>query len=354
MEYNERTKNKHLSNSYISMLCTEFKMLYNAGIAPYDSLMLMFDDEHDEDGQAVLKAMLPALEDGKPLSAAFQQAGCFPRYMVSMMEAGEQTGHISESLLALSKHYDRQERIAVSLRNAVLYPVMLLTLMLAVVALLIIQVLPMFNEVHLRLGSRLPPFAERLMEFGSWVSGASIVIAIVVGTILCAAFILWLIPQSRVLISGWFRDTWGDKGLLGDIASSRFASALAMGVASGLDTEKALELASSVSGGSKSVDNKHRRCMELIRAGGTLSDSMFEAGIFSARNSRMLSIGTRSGMADSALSEIAERSGLAVQDEIDKLIGKVEPTLVIISSVLTGVILLSVMLPLMGIMTALG
>jgi len=68
----------------------------------------------------------------------------------------------------------------------------------------------------------------------------------------------------------------------------------------------------------------------------------------------MLSIGARSGMADSALNEIAERSGHAVQDEIDKLIGKVEPTLVIISSVITGIILLSVMLPLMGIMTALG
>ena len=343
-----------LSDSYVSMLCTELMMLHNAGVAPYDSLLLMIDDEREKDGQAVLRGMLPALEDGNPLSAAFRESGYFPRYMVSMMEAGEQTGRVAEALQALSNHYARQERIAQSLRNAVLYPVMLLTLMLAVVALLIIQVLPMFNEVYLRLGTQLPPFAEQLMAFGRWVSGASVAIALTVGAILLLAFIMWLIPQARASIGGWFRDTWGDKGILGDIASSRFASALAMGVASGLDTEKALELASSVSGGSKAVDGKHKRCIELIHEGKSLADSMFETEVFSARNSRMLSLGARSGMADAALSEIAERSGRAVQDDIDRLIGKVEPTLVIISSVLTGVILLSVMLPLMGIMTALG
>jgi len=102
------------------------------------------------------------------------------------------------------------------------------------------------------------------------------------------------------------------------------------------------------------VNNKHKQCKELIREGSPLSDAMSEAGIFSARNVRMLSIGAHSGKTDAALSEIAERSSLAVQDEIDSLIGKIEPTLIIVSSVLTGVILLSVMLPLMGIMTALG
>jgi type IV pilus assembly protein PilC len=68
----------------------------------------------------------------------------------------------------------------------------------------------------------------------------------------------------------------------------------------------------------------------------------------------MLSIGSRSGKADAAMSEIARRSDLDVQDDIDRIVGKIEPTLVIISSVIVGVILLSVMLPLMGIMTSIG
>jgi type IV pilus assembly protein PilC len=68
----------------------------------------------------------------------------------------------------------------------------------------------------------------------------------------------------------------------------------------------------------------------------------------------MLSIGSRSGKADEAMAEIARRSDLDVRDNIDRIVGRIEPTLVIISSVVVGVILLSVMLPLMGIMTSIG
>jgi type IV pilus assembly protein PilC len=68
----------------------------------------------------------------------------------------------------------------------------------------------------------------------------------------------------------------------------------------------------------------------------------------------MLSLGGQSGMADAAMAEIARRSDRSVQDEISQIVSRIEPTLVIITSVIVGVILLSVMLPLMGIMTTIG
>ena len=54
------------------------------------------------------------------------------------------------------------------------------------------------------------------------------------------------------------------------------------------------------------------------------------------------------------MADIARRSDLKVQDDIDRLVGRIEPLLVIISSAVVGIILLSVMLPLMGIMTTIG
>ena len=68
----------------------------------------------------------------------------------------------------------------------------------------------------------------------------------------------------------------------------------------------------------------------------------------------MLSIGSRSGKSDAAIAEIARRSDLDVRDSIDRIVGRIEPTLVIVSSIIVGIILLSVMLPLMGIMTSIG
>ena len=69
---------------------------------------------------------------------------------------------------------------------------------------------------------------------------------------------------------------------------------------------------------------------------------------------RMLSIGFKTGTADTVMDEIAHRSEAEVDENIESIINKVEPTLVIIMSLVVGLILLSVMLPLMSIMTTIG
>jgi type IV pilus assembly protein PilC len=98
----------------------------------------------------------------------------------------------------------------------------------------------------------------------------------------------------------------------------------------------------------------HRKCVKALEKGKTLSEALCGAGILSLQDGKMLSVGSVSGKADVAMAEIARRSDLDVRDNIDRIVGKIEPTLVIISSVVVGVILLSVMLPLMGIMTSIG
>ena len=94
--------------------------------------------------------------------------------------------------------------------------------------------------------------------------------------------------------------------------------------------------------------------MQLIDSGGSLSEAMRETRILSARDSRLLSLGIKSGMADSAMADIAKRKESIVHERLESIIARIEPTLVIITSIIVGVILLSVMLPLMGIMNSIG
>jgi type IV pilus assembly protein PilC len=274
--------------------------------------------------------------------------------MVSMVEIGERTGRLVETLEALSAHYNRQERMSAVIKNAVLYPAILLILMVAVVLILIVEVLPIFNDVFSSLGSQMSPLATNLMRFGEWLSGVSAVIAAIVGIIVIVALFAWLIPPLRRALANCFRNTFGARGVWSRLSAARFTSAMALATASGLDTEEAIDMAASISGGTKALDERHAECLKLLREGKTLSESMSAAGLISARDSRLLSIGIRSGMEDKAMADVAQRGSAGVQDEIDRLIGKIEPTLVIITSVIIGVILLSVMLPLMGIMSTIG
>jgi len=332
----------------------ELNILLQAGVTLADGVLMLWEDEPDTDGKAVLRSLLDTLEQGLPLSAALHESPYFPRYMVNMTDAGEKTGRLSETLKALAEHYERQERLAITVKNAVLYPAILLIMMVAVVMVLIIQVLPIFNDVFARLGSQMSPLALRLMQFGGWLSDVSAVIALVFALIIVAVLIAWLSPAARASFMQAFYNVWGGRGLPGSIASARFVSVISLAVASGIAAAEAVEMASSVSGGAKAADRKHQRCLDSLQEGRTLSEAMLDAGILSARNGRTLSLGDRNGMLDTAMAEIAARSERDVEDEIDRIISKVEPTLVVIASVIVGVILLSVMLPLMGIMTTIG
>ena len=336
------------------MLCSELSMLLDAGLTVSDSIQVLYDDEPGKDGKAVMQALLDGLGRGEQFSAALKGSAYFPRYMVHMVEIGEKTGRLVETLGALSEYYERQVRLSVTIKNSVLYPAILLILMIVVVLILIVQVLPIFNDVFSRLGTQMSPLAIALMDFGRWLGGASVVIAAILCIIFIFVVLLFAIPDFRKSLAQAFSNTWGSRGVFGKIASSRFVFAMTLAMASGLDTADSIDIAAAVSGGSKAVDEKHKRCTELLNSGKALHEALSGAGILSLQDGKMLLIGTRSGKADQAMSEIARRSDVDVRDSIDRIVAKIEPTLVIISCIIVGVILLSVMLPLMGIMTSIG
>jgi len=347
-------KNKTLNNTYLSMFCSELAMLLDAGLTISDSVQVIQEDESSKDSKDIMQKLYDSLMIGSQFSIALKEAKVFPLYMVHMVEVGEKTGRLVQTLNAISEYYERQTRLSVTIKNSVLYPAVLLVLMIVVVLILIVQVLPIFNDIFSRLGTQMDPVAMRLMQFGGWLGNAAVGIAIVVGAIFILILIMWLVPAIRKGLAQTFSNIWGSRGIFGKIASSRFVFAMTLGMASGLDTAESINIAASVSGGSAAVDSKHKRCVELLQSGSTLSEALCSAGILSPQDGKMLSVGSISGKADLAMAEIARRSDINVRDSIDRIVGRIEPTLVILSSAIVGVILLSVMLPLMGIMTSIG
>jgi type IV pilus assembly protein PilC len=336
------------------MLCTEYAMLFQSGITSSDGTMMMLDDETDKDRRRILQKLLETLDKGMSLSDALKESGNFPSYLVTMIGIGEKTGRLPETLTSLSEHYDRKERLTAAVKNATLYPAILLVMMVAVVLILVIQVLPIFNDVFARLGTQMSPMASRLMQFGNWLKAVSTGIALVFGVLFFIAILFWLIPELREGLTNAFKNRMGNRGIFKKIASAHFISGITLTLASGLDIERALEMAVSISGDAKAVKEHQEKCAQMLNEGKPLSSALRDSGIISARDARVLAIAERSGMSDAVMGDIAKRSERTVQDEINKIVGRIEPTLVVVTSVIIGVILLSVMLPMMGIMTSIG
>jgi len=329
-------------------------MLIDAGLSLSDSVQVIGEDEHNKEAEHIMHKLYDSLVLGNQFATSLNEASVFPKYMIHMVGVGEKTGRLVQTLSALSEYYERQTRLRASIKNAVLYPAILLLLMIIVVLILVVQVLPIFNDIFGRLGTQMDPIALRLMQFGGWLGNAAIGIAVVFSGIFAVILVITLVPAIRKKLTQAFVNKCGNYGIFGKIASSRFVFAMSLGMASGLDTADSINIASAVSGGSKAVDAMHKKCVSFLDSGKTLSESLSEAGILSKQDSKMLSVGSISGKADVAIAEIARRSDADVRDSIDRIVSRVEPTLVILSSVIVGAILLSVMLPLMGIMTSLG
>ena len=346
-------KNTEMSHEELSALCLELALLLRAGVGVGDGLALMAE-ESGADRRPMLESMAVLVDDGASLSQALRESGVFPAYVCGLVEVGERSGRTEEALTSLSAYYDGRVRLDRRVRGALLYPAVLLVLMLAVIAVLLVKVLPIFDGVYASLGGRLTGVAGGLLALGRGMDAVMPVLCVVLGlvVILLAAFAA--VGPFRAWVLAQWRRRRGDRGISRKMNTAQMAQALAMGLRSGLPVEEALTLAAGLV---EDVPGARARCLDCrdrLERGEALGTAMKQSGLLPAASCRLLELGSRGGAGDAAMDRIA--SGLAEESEaaLDEKVSRVEPALVLVCSVLVGLILLSVMLPLMDIMTAIG
>lgn len=340
-------KPQAMTAGYLSSFCMELYLILQAGIPLTEGIEILLEGENDSQLKASLESVSQALEDGCSFKDALTQGEGFPQYMVDMIGVGEETGNLDRGLKALSHYYHRQEQLHSSVRRAVLYPAVLLVMLCVVLVVLVVEVFPMFNDVYAQLGGSMTGLAAVILQFGvllkaQWVAAVVILAAVV-------AVIGYGVSKGqqngmRVLLS---------KKLGLAVATSKVASALAMALHSGLDMDMAVEMAQNLTQHPE-LHEKLGRCHAQMAEGEGFATAITKEGIFNSLYCRMLGVGVKTGTTDDVMEEIALRCDQSAQDAVDQHIASVEPTLVVVMSVLVGVVLLSVMLPLASIMSSLG
>ena len=339
---------------YLPIFCRELHQLVRTGIPLAEGLTMLREDETDPDTRSWLEALCRSTEEGLPLASALRETGAFPAYMTDMVSLAEETGRLEDVLLSLQRHYDRQLRMAADIRGAVAVPVTLFAVMVAVVILLVTQVLPVFDRVFAQLGVRMGAVATGMMNAGAVLAKAGTGIAVVLVAAAAAALVIALVPTLREKFAAGFRRSFGGRGILGQMAAARFASSMSMAVASGLSMEESVALSAKLCGGAKEIDEKTERCRQDIENGGSPADALSSSGMFTGRDCRLLKLAEQTGSLPETLEDLAQRQEEESLRRIDRTVGAIEPAIVVITSALAGVILLSVMLPLMGLLSTIG
>ena len=347
-------KKKNLLNEEISAFCLQVSLLIHAGINLADGMQLLAEDEQEEEKKAMLLQMVELLDEGKQISDAMDATGAFPSYVIHMAAAGESTGRLEQAFSSMAAYYDGRSRLRERIKSALTYPVVLLALMLLIIGILLVRILPIFEQVYEQLGGSMDGLAGGLLVLGKGLKAALPVIGIVLALGFIAGITIALHSGLRKKAEIWFVRVTADTGVAKKVNVSRLAAALAMGLKSGLTTEESMELAASFGQEEPKARKKHEACKQLIEDGTPLAEALKETGLLEPVYCRMLALGVKSGTADNVMEEVARRLEEDAEVAIEKLVGKVEPTIVVVTSLLVGMILLAVMLPLMNIMTAIG
>ena len=345
--------NKKITHEGISSLCLELSLLLNSGVGSGDALALIAE-ESDPGYKEMLDGMARMVDEGMPLSAAFKKTERFPAYVSGLVEVGEQSGHVVEALAALSRYYEYRVRLDRKLRSSLMYPAVMLLLMLVVIGVMLVKVLPIFDDVYQSMGSRLTGVAGGLLRAGQWLGNIMPVLwgILAVLTVFLAAFAA--VEPFRASLMKWWRKRHGDKGLSGKMNTARIAQALSMGISSGLSLEESVSLAAGMMEDVAGAVKRCTDCRERLEKGELQGTAFKESGLLPAYFCRLLDIGLRSGAGDASMEKIARDLSEETDAALEEMVGRVEPALVLVCSVLVGLILLSVMLPLMRITAMIG
>lgn len=170
-----------------------------------------------------------------------ERSGIFPPEVCAQVRCGERTGRLEETLSAMAESGESRLRLARQLRSALLYPSILFLLMLLVIGVLLIRVLPVFEEVYASLGGGMTGLAGGLLRLGEWLSAALPWLAPILAVL--AALGLAFAGSQRfreTVLRRWRGGRWGDRGVSRKLQDARIAQSLSLGMRSGLSGQEAL------------------------------------------------------------------------------------------------------------------
>ena len=345
-------KNKGLSAAELSTFCGQVALILEAGLPLYDGMeTLAGADKRSDNADIYVSASKGVTETGS-LYDALKADGRWPEYLVEMVGIGERSGQLDKVMRGLEEYYAREDRIRSSVVSAVTYPLVLGVLLVLIVLILLWRVLPVFQRVLSSMGVAMTESGSAMMRLGSavgWIVLALVsvvVIAVIVGAVLMRT-------KHRDKVLSIAQKIMPSLQRVNEkLSASRVASVLSMMLSGGFPTGEALEMTAKVLS-DRDAAAKVDSIREGLENGKTFADAINDAELFEQLHNRMVTMGSATGREDQVLGKLAGLYEEQVEDDITRLISIIEPTLVALLSIVIGAVLLSVMLPMAGILSSL-
>ncbi len=323
----------------VPMLTRELATLVHAGLPLDRSFEILIDLNDEPVVSALLEAILESISGGASLADAMaEQTGIFPRYYLSMIQAGEAGGTLDVVLERLSDFMERSQAMRESVRSALIYPVILVAMSLIAVVILLSVVVPRFRPLFEDAGQALPISTQIVVGLGDafalywWLILALVVVA--------GLALRWQLARPAFRL-GWDRMLLA-LPLLGDVIVraevARFARTLGTLIGNGVGLLGALSLATNTVGNSalaRDLDD----VSDAVRQGRPLAEPLRRSGEFPPLATHLISVGEETGRLEDMLLKAAEIYDQEVSRAIERMLALLVPVLtIVLGLVIAGII----------------
>lgn len=350
---NSSIRNKKINAMELSLLCHQMALVFQSGVSPVEGLPLITEDIDHPELKASLKDISSRIIDGMTMYQAFSLDGSFPDYMLHMIDIGESTGMLDNVMENLSEYYETEAGINKRIKNAIAYPAVLSILMFGVISLMILKVIPMFVEIILSLGGQVPKEAEYLLMFTGNLQKILFWLAMIAIPIVLFLIIFLKTPKGELIFDRIKVHNPISGPLYKKIIASRLGQGLSLTTKSGMNS---IDGFNSIKGLIRNgyITAKLNEASLKISEGESLSDVVRDTGIFPELFVKMLKAGERSGNLDSMIKKLSRIYGKEAELSLQRFSRIIEPALVSFLSIILAIVLLSVLLPLIGMMSSIG
>ncbi len=339
----------------ISLFCRQFSVILQAGITIVEAVSILSEQVTNKKLKLVLSDIFEELQKGKILSTAMEMhKEVFPEFLRNMVHVGEASGSLDSVMNRMADYYEMDTKVKKKVKSALTYPIVLLILTIGVVILMMVAVIPMFAGMLSQNGASMPGITKAVMGISDFfVNNLIIILIVILGGIIGLSYYFKQTSKGRYTLDGIKLKAPLVKKVTVKVITSRFARSMAILLKSGIPIVTVVDILGDLIG-NRVVEEKFKTCQSEINEGHGIAGPIKRLGIFPPLLINMIAVGENTGELDEMLTRTAGFFDEEVEDAIGKLTAAIQPIMIIILAGVIGVIILSIMLPMLSMMKAIS
>jgi type IV pilus assembly protein PilC len=350
-EVTRRPRTGTVSLRDIVVFTRQFSTMIDAGLPLVQALGILAKQSENPVLQGVIRQVVFDVESGRTVADALaKHPRAFSELYVSMVAAGEAGGILDTILLRLATFLEKSDALVRKVKSALIYPCVILGIAVAAVAILLVVVIPTFQEMFASVGLVLPLPTRLVIALSAALQAYWWAFLGILAGLIVAVRRTYGSPRGRLAIDRLLLATPIVGDLIRKTAVSRFTRTLGTLVSAGVSILDGLEITAKTAG-NRVVADAILASRSSIAGGDTIAAPLARSQVFPPMVISMISVGEQTGGLDEMLRKIADFYDTEVDTAVSGLLSIVEPVLIVALGLIVGGMVVAMYLPIFDIIS---